>query len=310
MREWLLKEEEKNKVGRPKLADNDTVKTAKKLIYLGFIFSFILAFSFVSTLKGIAPQKLFYSITFEKMFGAIENKNGFIVKNHYDSNYDYIIDVKVPISVIRYQGDYKYTLYKLNNNSWKKVKEKVISKNKKAFSVKINSKKNTNTTWKMKLELINASNVDKSFAPYNWTFVDSKDSKKYAYGIFTVRGYYSPVIDEDKKNSNIISVNTLKNNPRKFVLDLKNNTGNIMVYYTDSSSKKNKVDKIENKDSKYYFTIPNDNKVSYVTIKIKGDNLNSVKPNSWVSESNGNSKYIIGNYSLKPETSYNYIQRR
>ena len=57
-------------------------------------------------------------------------------------------------------------------------------------------------------------------------------------------------------------------------------------------------------------TIPNDNKVSYVTIKIKGDNLNSVKPNSWVSESNGSSKYIIGNYSLKPETSYNYIQRR
>ena len=117
MREWLLKEEEKNKVGRPRLADNDAISTAKKLVYLGFIMVIILSFSFICVLKGESPQKILYNMTLEKVFGALENKDGFIVSNYYDKNYDYIIDVKVPLSVRKYQGNYKYTLYKSEKNS-------------------------------------------------------------------------------------------------------------------------------------------------------------------------------------------------
>ena len=236
MREWLLKEEEKNKVGRPRLADNDAISTAKKLVYLGFIMVIILSFSFICVLKGESPQKILYNMTLEKVFGALENKDGFIVSNYYDKNYDYIIDVKVPLSVRKYQGNYKYTLYKSEKNSWIKKEEKVIDKSKKEFTIKVSSIRNKNVTWKVKLELVNASKVDKSFAPSNWSFVDSKDSKKYAYNIFTVKGYYSPVDNRDIniKDSSKISITTPKNNPRKFIVDLKDNNGTIDAYYTDN----------------------------------------------------------------------------
>ena len=42
MREWLLKDEEKNPIGRPKLAREDVLKKAKASIYIlcfRFVFS-------------------------------------------------------------------------------------------------------------------------------------------------------------------------------------------------------------------------------------------------------------------------------
>ena len=241
-------------------------------------------------------------MTLEKIFGVLENKDGFMVSNYYDKNYDYIIDVKVPESIRKYQGNYKYTLYKLEKNSWRKKEEKVIDKSKNEFIIKVSSVRNKNVTWKVKLELINASKIDKSFAPSNWSFVDSKDAKKYAYNIFTVKGYYSPVDNRDVniKDSSKISVTTPKNNPRKFIIDLKSNTGNIKVYYTDSTNKKNKLEKIMKHDSKCIFTVPNSEKITYVTIKYE-TTIDSIKPTSWVKDNN----YIVGKYTLKPETSYN-----
>ena len=41
MKEWLLKDE-KNKVGRPKLANDEVLKKAKISIAIGLIISFIL----------------------------------------------------------------------------------------------------------------------------------------------------------------------------------------------------------------------------------------------------------------------------
>ena len=80
MKEWLLKDE-KNKVGRPRLANDEVLKKAKISIAIGLIISFILMFSFFSILKGTTPTKYAYSLTLEKLFGELTNKNGFIVSD-------------------------------------------------------------------------------------------------------------------------------------------------------------------------------------------------------------------------------------
>lgn len=305
MKEWLLKEDAKNKVGRPKLADTDEIKKSKKMILFGLIIVFILGFMFISTMKNIKPYELLYNISLEKIFGKLENKDGFIVNNYYDKNKDYIIDVKVPLSVSKYQGSYKYTLYKLKNDIWVKKEEKTISRTKNEFKIKVLSKRNINTTWKIKLELVNAANVDKSFAPSSYTFVDSKDAKKYAYNVFTVKGFYSPVNNSDSSlNDNKISVTTPKNNPRKFIIDLKNNTGNLKVTYTDSTKKINTLDKLTKKGNIVSFVIPNSNKLTNIKISFKTNNDSDIKPNSWVKETKSDGIYYLGNYNLKPESSY------
>ena len=95
MKEWLLKDE-KNKVGRPRLANDEVLKKAKISIAIGLIISFILMFSFFSILKGTTPTKYAYSLTLEKLFGELTNKNGFIVNDYYDDNDDYVMEFKIP----------------------------------------------------------------------------------------------------------------------------------------------------------------------------------------------------------------------
>lgn len=303
MKEWLLSDEGKNKVGRPKLADNSILNKARISICVCFAICIILSISFVGVIKGESPLKLLYSATFEKIFGAIENKNGFYVNEYYDKS-DYVLEIKPSSLVESYQGSYKYTIYKLIDNEWIEEKSKTIKKGTKSFKVNIKSVCNKNVTWKIKIQIINSSKIQKSFAPATWKFMDSEDSSsKYAYKIFTVKGYYSPISNDELKNAKNknekIIINTNKDDPRTFIINTPIKI-NVKVSYTDL----NKIIKLKDIkiDEEGKITIPNLSKISSVTFKIYADNIEHYKLENWnISEDN---TYISNTYLLKPEAAY------
>ena len=88
MREWLL-QDEKAKVGRPKLATENLINKSKKLLVIAFLSCFILSFCFISEINGKDPIKYAYSLTFSKFFGQIENPNGYKVKTYYNKDNNY-----------------------------------------------------------------------------------------------------------------------------------------------------------------------------------------------------------------------------
>ncbi len=309
MREWLLKDE-KAKVGRPKLADSDVLKKAKVTMLIGFALSFVFFFSFMSMLMNTTPTKLAYKLTVEKLFGALENKNGFLVKDYYDDNKDYVMEFNVPGTVDNYSGSYKYTLYELDGKSWKEKETKSIDRGTKSFKIKVPALKNENKTWKVKLQIVNASKIDKSYAPGTWSFVDAKNnSDKYAYKVFTVKGYYSPIsVSEEKeavKNKNKISVITEKENPRELILNFPEGLYDVKISYTDSSSKNVILASDNDVSVTKRYVIPNSNRVSKVTIKVYGSNVENLKLSNWKEETDKKeNSYITNTYVLKPEKAY------
>lgn len=150
----------------------------------------------------------------------------------------------------------------------------------------------------------NVSVIEKSYAPASWHFVDSKKPEdKYTYKTFTVKGYYSPVtINEikEKKNGKIY-VETSREDPRCFTLNLRDRKYDIVVKYLDENgkevllSKENDITGIKN------YRVPNLNRSTKVTFKITGSNLKDKKLSNWKYVDN---KYITNSYVLKPERAY------
>lgn len=312
MKEWLLKDE-KAKVGRPKLADETVLKKAKLTICLSLFLCVLFSFYFAGVITGENPLKLAYHVSLEKVFGAIENKNGFLVNYKYDDNYNYVMEFKIPQTIDRYSGSYEYTLYEMNENEWKEVESKRIDKGTSAFKVTVKSEKNQNKTWKIKLQILDAAKIEESYAPAGWTFMNAGENKDmYAYKVFTVKGYYSPVtleeINEAKKNQDKITVTTERSNPRLLTINLPDSSFyDVKVTYTDTYSKK--VVLVDDKEvsGKNEYEVPNINKITNATVKVYGDNLSSLKLSNWKEDKdkNGNS-YITNTYLLKPEQTYDY----
>lgn len=304
--------EEKAKVGRPKLAEEDFVKKAKVLIAISFLTCVVMTFSFISIMKGLSPFTYAYNITFKKLLAMSDNPNGFMVKDHYDKDYNYVMEIKIPSAVDRYSASYRYTTYYLKNNSWIKGEVKEFEKGTKLIKVKIDSKKNENTTWKIKFQLVNGSPVKESYAPFSWKFVDAKNAKdKYAYKIFTVKGYYSPVslneIKEAKKESDKIMVSTTRKNPRKLNLNLPYGTYDVMIKYTDVNGKDVVLAKDKSVTLKKVYEIPNFERSTRVTINIWNSNgkIDDKILSSWkLKEDKKGKVYATNYYVLKPEKSY------
>lgn len=307
-KDWLLKDE-KSKVGRPKLANDEVLKKAKISIVLSIIVCFVMSFMFVCEVKNVSPGKYAYSLTFAKLGATINNKDGFIVKEKYNKNSDYVIDIKPSKKVKSYQGRYKYILYKLNGSKWKKIDEKEF--NNKGTKVIVESLKNKNETYKISLYIINGSKVSKSFEPFSWEFVDSsKQEEKYAYKVFTVKGYYSPIsLDETKesktKEKTKVTISTTKNNARTFTINVPKEEYKLNVSYTDDVDKKIVLVNEKKLTGKYEFKIPNVNKVSNVTVKVYLNEEENFKLSNWkVKEDSKKQKYITNTYMLKPEKTY------
>ena len=89
MRDWLLKDDTKNKVGRPKLATEKLIFKSKIMIVVSLLLAALLFFSFICDVKNENPVEVIYYDTLVKFFGPIENKNG-SVKEKYDENHDYV----------------------------------------------------------------------------------------------------------------------------------------------------------------------------------------------------------------------------
>lgn len=307
MKEWLLKEE-KAKVGRPKLADNSILNKAKASIAISSLTCIFMIFMFICIIKQISPLEYAYSLTLEKLVGTPKYFNNFVLEEKYDSNNDYIMILKPSDKVKTYQGNYKYVLYKLDGSNWKEVDEKQLDKKVKNIKIKINSKRNQNETYKINLYLLNASKIDKSFAPYGWTFVDSsKQDEKYAYKVFTVKGYYSPILKDEvkeanKKNKTKVTVLTSKENPREFIINVPDTSYNINVSYTDEQGKKITLKKENNLSGKVKFNVPNVKKISNVTIKVWVDDAEKYKLSNWeIKKDKSGNDYITNTYLLKPE---------
>ena len=308
MKDWLLKED-KPKIGRPKLANEVVLKKAKISIVLSLFLCFMLFFSFVSYLEGSTPLKLAHHLTIEKIFGSIKNNNGFLVNDKYDDDYNYVMEFNIPDVIKNYSGSYKYWLYELDDDEWKEKENKVITNDVRNFKINIKSLRNKNKTWKIKLQITNASKKVKSYAPTGWSFNSSDENyKMYAYKIFTVKGYYSPVMlketHEAKISKNKITVTTPKKNPRQFIISFPDdNSYDVIVKYTDVNSKNIILKNKKNISKKLVVEVPNVNKSTKVTFKIHGLNIKSKKLSNWTSLSN-NSDYITNTYLLKPENAY------
>lgn len=310
MKQWLLKEE-KNKVGRPKLANDEVIKKAKITLCFSLFLCVLLSFYFAGEVTGKDPLKIAYSVSLEKVFGALENKNGFIVKESYDKNNNYVMEINIPSSVDNYSGSYKYTLYEMKNDSWEEKETKEIKEGTSSFKIVINSLKNQNKTWKIKLQIINGSKIEKSYAPYGWNFVDAEENENmYTYKVFTVKGYYSPIeqgeIKEANNSDNKVTLNTKKNEPRLFILNLpSDNTYDVVVKYTDVNSKSITLANDKGITGSKVYSIPNLDKATLVTFKVYGDNVKTLKLSNWKEEtdSKGNT-YITNTYILKPEKAY------
>ena len=315
MKEWLLKEEPKNKVGRPKLANDKVVKKARVLIVISLVICFILSFGFISVLNNVNPFRYAYSLTFEKLFGSLQNQNGFLIKEGYDSQNNYVMEVKPSSQVNSYSGSYKYVLYKLSQSEWKEVKKEEFDVKTKSFKINIDSLKNKNQTFKIELYVLNAAKIDTSFAPYGWEFSDSSNqNEKHAYKVFTVKGYYSPVslneINEAKEKENVIKVSTNKNDPRVFNIAVPGYEYDVIVKYTDETDKEITLKDDKGKTGESSYEIPNVNKTTKVTFMVwaKGINYEDLKKlslSNWNIKKDKNGKYYVTfTYDLKPERAY------
>lgn len=313
MREWLLKEE-KAKVGRPKLANEEVIKQSKKMIVASLLICLVMLFSFYSYMVGSTPFKMLYSVSLEKVLGSLENPNGVMVDEYYKDD-NYVMDFKVPDNVKKLGGYYSYTSYYLKNNEWIKYDSKdIMGKN--AFKITFNSLKNTNRTWKIKFQILDGKKYDKSYEPSNWKFESATSPNDgYAYKIFTVKGYYSPVPTDEIKGFNdqsSIVIETKKKDPRKFYITLNNEYSyNINVSYTDDTNKNVILTKKENLYGLTEYKIPNLDKSTNVTFKMYVNNvndensLNKIKPSTWkVKKDKNNNYYIVGTYIVKPEKAY------
>ena len=314
LREWLLKEE-KAKVGRPKLANEAEIKKSYILIASSLLICVVMLLTFVSILKDMTPFEYINSIVGIKLDGIVENKDGFIVSSRYNQKGNYILKIKASDTVKSYSGSYNYTTYYLKNNNWVEFETKQIPKDKDSFEIEFESLKNENRTWKIKLQIINSSGTNKSYAPSSWQFVDAnKMEDKYAYKVFTVKGYYSPVpLDESKetmKSKDKINISTSKNDPRTLVLDAFDYTYDVCVTYTDTSGKKTNISNKKGITGKSNYTIPNFKQSVKVTVKVwinslSKKELESKKLSTWTLEEDKNKKsYITVTYILKPEESY------
>ena len=83
MIEWLLKDEQKAKVGRPKLADSSVLKKAIISIVLCFLACIVMAFMFVCNIKSLSPKDVLYSVTIQKLEASVGTSDTFIVKEKY-----------------------------------------------------------------------------------------------------------------------------------------------------------------------------------------------------------------------------------
>lgn len=313
MKEWLLKEDKKNKVGRPRLADSIVLKKAVCLLVFSFALSFILIFGFICEIKNVNPISYAYSLTLEKLVGNIKENKNFLVTESYLQNGDFVMKFKPQEKVLQYQGKYKYVLYKLSDSKFKKVKEETFDIDTKEFSVKVKRNVNKNETYKINLYVLNASKITDSYAPKGFSFSKSKSQNEmYSYKIFTVKGKYSPINNEELKENkgNKISVTTDYQDPRKFIVKVPNYNYNILVKYTDESSKDVILADYKNLNGISSYVVPCINKISNVTIKIwpntsSKDEIENIKLSSWNLKQDKNNNYYISNtYLLKPEKAY------
>lgn len=303
MKEWLLKEE-KNPVGRPRLADEKVLKNAKILIAVSLFLIFFLCFWFLSVIDGSTPINYAKKIVSSKLQGVFENKNGFIAKEYYDDS-NYVIEFKITDKVYGYSGSYEVTIYELDGKSWKEKDVKTFDNKTRNFKVRVDSLKNENKTYRVKFQIKNASKIDEPYAPFGWSFVNaSKNADKYAYKTFTVKGYYSPVlkeeIDEANKSKNKVTISTNKNDPRCFNVSLTTGTFKINVKYTDEQGKKVLLSNDKEVTGEKTYCIPNQKTLSNVTFKIYGENIKKLMLSNW--EYTGT--YITNTYLLKPEAAY------
>lgn len=314
MIEKLLKEEEKNKVGRPKLADSYDIKKAKVYLFINLLSCFILIFLLISTIKGLSPLNYAFNLTIGKLTGKTLNEDAFMVKEYYDEDSNFVMNINTN-NIDKYSGSYKYTTYYLKNNKWLKKETKDIERGKRNIKIKIESKENENVTWKIKFQIVNASSIKKSYAPFLWNFQDAKKNiDKYAYKVFTVKGYYSPItlneIKEYKKDKNKIGVYTTKKEPRIFNINLPNGKYDIKIVYTDLNGKEVVLANDKEKENKASYKIPNIERSTKVTIKVisdinNKDEFNKMVLSNWkVDKSKNNNYYAINSYIVKPEKSY------
>ena len=136
----MFKEDEKAKVGRPRLAKDELISKARYSIFISLAICLVLGYCLFSYLNGKSPLDSIYSVSLKKVFGELSNKNGFIVNSYYDSNQDYIMNIKASDKVKSYQGNYVYQTYYLKNNKWVLKDEKEIYTNKESFKIKFESK--------------------------------------------------------------------------------------------------------------------------------------------------------------------------
>ena len=313
MIEWLLKEEEKNKVGRPLLARGETLKKSFYMIGLSLVCVVILSFSFVCKISNKSPLYYLSKYNSFKFLANVNNNNGFIVNNYYKDN-KYVIKVSITDKLKSYSGKYRYILYEYKDNSWNECDSKVFKNNTRNFKVEIKQKKNKNEKYKIRLEVTDSSKIDESFAPTGWKFEeDGKNNIKYTYNVFTVSGYYSPIDNKEykeaKKEKNKVSISTDELNPRKFIIDNKNINYSVLVSYTDDDKKVVNLKKQENITEKTEYVIPSIRRVSTVTFKIWLNDVSSkdvkdYKLSNWVIEKDDGKYYLKVIYKLKPTLSY------
>lgn len=311
MIEWLLKDEQKAKVGRPKLADSSVLKKAGISITLCFLTCIVMGFMFVCNVKNLKPKDVLYSITIQKLEASVGTSDTFVVKQKYNSSFDYVIDITPSVKIKKYNGNYKYILYRLDGNDWKKIDEKILDKKEKSIKINVESKENKNVTYKLNLYILNAKTT-KSFAPYSWKFVDSKkQEEKHTYKVFTVKGYYSPISLSEKKEAKKnkdkkITITTDKKNSRKFTINVPNGNYKLNVKYTDDEQKEIVLKNEENLKGNSSFEVPNVNKLSKVTIRVWQDsNIGKFKLSNWALKKDKlNNDYIYNTYMLKPDAKY------
>ena len=312
MREWLLKDYEKAKVGRPKLASDDVLRKAEISIVLSFIVCVVMIFIFICNIKGLKPLNVLYKNTIQRLTATSSNTTGFIVKEKYDSSNDYILELTPSNKIKSYGGKYKYILYKLDKDNWKKIDEKIVDKKVNKIKIKVESLKNTNATYKVSVYILDSKKITRSFEPFSWKFVDSKkDSEKQAYKVFTVKGFYSPISNDEikeakKEAKNKITVYTNKEDSRKFYISVPKGTYKINIKYTDDEGKEILLKKDENLTGTTSFIVPSTNKLSKVTIKIWQDsNIDKLKLSNWsLKKDKQNNDYITNTYMLKPSSKY------
>lgn len=305
MREWLL-QDEKSKVGRPKLATENLINKSKKLLVIAILSCFILSFCFISDINGKDPLNYAYSLTLSKFFGQIENPNGYKVTTKYSKDKNYIMDINVPTNIKKLNGKLVYTTYYLKNNEWIEHEKKEIKNDN--YRIIFKSKKNKNMTWKIKLQLIDSLNYKNTYEPSTWSFYKAKTkNESYAYKIFTVKGYYSPIslLELKSAKKKDIFITTPKLNPRQFEVNIEKYTYDIKISYIDNTGTKVKLAEKKDLTKKSVYEVPDLDKSTNVYFKLCINELSTKKleklvPDNW----QVNNSCIKTNYILKPKAAY------